>query len=155
VSNSADFSYCGATVPPGAIFVAGDHEVSLYPSAKAAEQALNPVYAENGRYPVAYGIQGERYQVARNGRRVTIRRTGEPDSPDELRQLLLRYLQHIHQAADESQSLPNLIERVWRSESEFWKLNDPYGERFGTRMPWWGCVGFILIIGLIIYAVLR
>ena len=155
MSNSTDFSYGAPTVPPGAIFVVGDQVSPVYPSAAAAERVLSPVYVENGRYPIAYGPQGERYHVVRKGRRVSIHRTGEADSPDELRQLLLKHLEQTHQAADERQSLPELVERVWQSEREFWNLNDPYGERFGTRVPWWGCVGFMVIVGLVIYAIIR
>lgn len=40
------------------------------------------------------------------------------------------------------------------SEEAFLNEVDPYGDRFGTSIPWWGCLGVILLIGAIIWLIL-
>jgi hypothetical protein len=27
-----------------------------------------------------------------------------------------------------------------QTDEEFWAENDPYGDRFAKRLPWWGCL---------------
>ena len=156
MSDKADFSYEAEKAPSGVLFVAGYEVSPVYPSAAAAERALNPTYAENGRYPVAFGRNGERYSVEREGRGVRIQPTGEADTPEELRLLLLRHCEESRHAVDESISLPELVEEVWRSDSEFWRINDPYGERFWRDfdLPWWGCLGTPLVVGALLYGFL-
>ena len=153
--NRADFSYDSPTVPDNALFVTGDGISPVYPSVAAAERALNPVSAENGRHAVAYGPKGQRFSVARKGRRVSVQPTGEPDAPEELRLLLVQHLKDTDQSVLEAEPISELVERVWRLERDFWNANDPYGERFGRHIPWWGCVGFILVVATAVFALIR
>jgi len=154
VNDSDDFSYVSPTVPAGAIFVAGgDSASAVYPSVAAAERVLNPIYAENGGYSAAYGPQGQRYSVSRKGRKASIQPSGEPDTPEDLRRLLFEYLKAAQQPVDEARTTPELAAQVWQLESEFWNVHDPDGERFAPRVeiPAWGCLGFLLLLGAVIY----
>ena len=155
MTSAGDFSYDSPTVPAGALFIAGHGVSPVYPSAAAAERTLDPVYAENGRYPVAYGLSGRRYRVTREGSRVSIEPTIEPDAPDELRKVLLHYLKDTHRSVDDTLSLPELANQVWKLESEFWQLNDPYGDRFAKSVPWYGCVGIVIAAAALLYVFLR
>jgi hypothetical protein len=87
-----DFDYGSPTVPERAVFVAADEPLLIYPSGRAAAHDLEAIDVENGVYPAAYGPNGEHYRVGTDGREVVIERSGEPDRPDELKALLLRYL---------------------------------------------------------------
>src|SRR4051812_27052304 len=82
-TNADDFEYISATVPPGALFVAADEPLLVFPSVAAAERFLEATDVENGVYPAAYGPNGEPYRVASLGSRVIIERTGEPNRPAE------------------------------------------------------------------------
>lgn len=141
-----DFDYSSPTVPEAALFVAADEPLLVFPSAKAAEGYLEPVDVENGVYPAAYGPGGEPCRIGCRGAEVVIERTGEPNRPDDLRVLLVRYLENRGEPTDATEPLDALVAKVWKSESEFWQEHDPYGERFGWRIPSWGCLTFILVV---------
>lgn len=58
-TNATDFDYTSPTVPSGALFVAADEPLLIYPSVAAAESHLEAVDVEDGVYPSAYGPNGE------------------------------------------------------------------------------------------------
>ena len=156
MSASADeFDYSSTTVPEDALFVAADEPLLVFPSATAAERDLEAIDVENGEYPAAYGPRGEPYSVRAIEGQVVIEPTGELERPDELRVLLLRYLEQRGRDAEASASVEALVAEVWKIESEFWQEHDPFGDRFGTRIPPWGCFAFMLALGTALYLVLR
>jgi hypothetical protein len=156
VSAKADeFSYSSTTVPDTALFIAADEPLLVFPSATAAEQYLETIDVEDGVYSAAYGPRGEPYSIRTFDGRVVLEATGEPEKPDELRALLLRYLNSCGRKAEVSASVEALVSEVWKVESDFWQEHDPFGDRFGARIPVWGCLAFVLILAVTIYLVLR
>lgn len=152
MSTKADeSSYSSETVPDAALFVAADEPLLVFPSAAAAEQHLEAVDVEHGVYPAAYGPDGRPYRVTTRDRQVVIEATGEAERPDELRALLLRYLEGARRGAEASASLRELVAEVWTIERDFWQEHDPFGERFGSRMPLWGCLAILLVSAVILY----
>jgi hypothetical protein len=139
----------------GALFVAADEPLLVFPSAAAAERSLEAVDAENGIYPAAYGPRGEPYSVRAVEDRVRVELTGEPARPDELRMLLLRYLEGCARETATTASVETLVAQVWKIESEFWQEHDPYGDRFETRIPMWGCLASLLALGALLYLFFR
>lgn len=84
-----------------------------------------------------------------------IERTGEPSKPDALKVLLLRYLETSDRPVEATASVGSLVAKVWAIESDFWQKHDRYGERFGSRIPFWGCAAFVLGLAAILYLALR
>ena len=81
-----------------------------------------------------------------------IERTGESNRPDELKALLLRYLEACEDPADATQPLAELVAIAWSIERDFWlRQRVRAGDRFGTRIPIWGFVAFVLVLGAIWY----
>lgn len=154
-ADATDFDYASATVLPGALFVAADEPLLVYPSATAAARDLEAIDVDDGVYPAAYGPNGEPYRIGSEGNRVIIERTGEPSRPDELRLLLLRYLEAIGRAPDTTATLGDLVSTVWTIESDFWQEHDPFGERFAPRIPLWGCIAFLVVVAIVLYFVFR
>ena len=101
------------TAPAGVLFVAADEPLLIYPSVAEAECDLEAIDVEDGVYPAAYGRNGEPYRIASEGGRVIIEPTGEPDKPDELRALLLRYLEAVGCTPEPSASLDDLVTSAW------------------------------------------
>jgi hypothetical protein len=156
VSRKADaFDYSSEEAPDAALFVSADEPLLVFPSTTAAEQYLEAIDVENGVYPAAYGPHGEPYRVRTLARQVVIEPTGEPEKPEELRSLLLSYLAGRGFAADATASLEALVAQVWKVESDFWQDHDPFGDRFGTRIPLWGCLTFTLAVAAVLYLVVR
>ena len=153
-TNASDYDYT-ATVPPGALFVAADEPLLIYPSVTAAERHLEAIDAEDGVYPVAYGPKGEPFRISSEGNRVIIEPTGEPNRPDELGLLLVRYLEATGRAPDATATFDDLVAEVWAVESDFWKEHDPFGDRFATRIPPWGCMAFVVVVAIVLYFALR
>lgn len=154
-TDAKDFDYASVTVPHGALFVQADEPLLIYPSVAAAERHLEAIDVEEGIYPAAYGPKGEPYRVGTEGNRVIIERTGEGNKPDELRALVLHYLEAIGGKSDPKASLDELVAEAWASESDFWQMHDPYSERFAARIPLWGCVAVVLLVAVAIYVALR
>lgn len=152
--DTTSFDYASATVPPGALFVAADEPLLIYPSVAAAQRGLEAIDVRNGVYPAAYGPNGEPYRIDSDGDHVVIEPTGEPERPDELRGLLLRYLEATGRTPDATATFGDLVETAWAIEGDFWREHDPYGDRFGTRMPLWGCIGFA-VLAAALYLVFR
>ncbi len=154
-SKADEFDYSSTTVPEAALFVAADEPLLVFPSAAAAERFLEAIDVENGVYPAAYGARGEPYTVRVIQDRVRVEPTGERERPDELRTLLLRYLEGSGREAEASATVEALAAEVWNIESEFWQEHDPFGDRFGTRIPMRGCLAFLLVLGTVLYCFLR
>lgn len=157
MSTGADyFDYGSPTVPDGALFVAADEPLLVFPSARAAERYIEAADVENGIYRAAYGPKGEPYRVASARKRVIIHPTVEPDRPEELRALLVRYLQGTGQTFDYDAATSELVRQVWRRKSEFWQENDPYGDRFSKPAPGWCCLALpVILLGLLFVLVRR
>ena len=155
MSKGEDFSYDSPTVPPGALFVAADEPLLVFPSAAAAERDLEAIDVDDGVYPAAYGPNGEPYCISCEGNRVLIERTGESNRPDELKALLLRYLEACEDPGDATQPLEELVAIAWTIERNFWLRTNRFGESFGTGIPAWGCVVFILAFGVLWYFAFR
>jgi hypothetical protein len=154
-SATDQLDYGSATVPEGALFVAADEPLLIYPSVRAAERELEVIDVENGVYPAAYGLNGEPYGIGTDGPRVVIEPTGGPDKPDELKGLLRRYLQANGSAPAEADSLAALAAEAWRIECEFWREHDPYRERSGSRILRWGCMAVVAALAVLLYVALR
>ncbi|HEV2746111.1 MAG TPA: hypothetical protein VGW34_02290 [Allosphingosinicella sp.] len=144
-----DFDYGSPTVPEGALFVAADEPLLIFPCARAAEAHLEAIDVADGVYPAAYGPNGEHYRIRTSGQQVVIERSGEPDRPDELKALLLRYLQAVARAPSDMESLAELSNQAWRIE------HDHYGNRFRSRMPWWGWMSIMAGVAAILYLLFR
>jgi len=41
------------------------------------------------------------------------------------------------------------------TDEEFLDRVDPYGDRFGTAIPWWGCLLLVFAVTAIIYTAYR
>src|SRR3569833_2184518 len=100
-TEASDFDYTSETVPLGALFVAADEPLLVFPSVEAAERYLEAIDVGNGVYPVAYGPNGEPFRIRSQGNQAVIESSGEPSRPDELRTLLVRYLQGVAQPVDD------------------------------------------------------
>lgn len=60
-------------------------------------------------------------------------------------------------ASVQAETDPEQYERLWQSaieEEAFFAINDPHGDRFGTEIPWWGCVGALIVVAAGAYALL-
>ena len=154
-SHAADFSSASPTVPPGALFVAADEPLLIYPSVVAAERDLEAIDVEDGVYPAAYGPHGEPYRIGSEGNRVIIERTGEPNKPDELRALIMRYLGALGRAPEATATFEDLVATAWAIDSDFWQEHDPYGDRFGTRISLWACLALLLVVAVALYFAFR
>ena len=153
-SAADDFDYSSATVPDGALFVAADEPLLVFPSVRAAERYIEVVDVEKV-YGAAFGPDGQPYRVGRSQKRVIIEPTGEPNRPEELRILLLRYLQSAGQAFEDDAPTSELVQQVWRRESEFWQENDPDGERFSKPLPGWCCFALLVIPAALLFVLIR
>lgn len=147
-----DFDYGSEAVPEGALFVAADEPLLIFPSVRAAERWMEPIDVENGVYPAAYGPQGQPYRIGSDGKRVIVESTGEPNRTEELRLLLLRYLQRTGQTYEDDAPTAALVQQAWRWESEFWQEMDPYGDRFSKPLPGWCCLAFVVIPAALLFA---
>lgn len=116
---TSDFDYSSTTVPPGALFVAADEPLQIYPSVAAVERHLEAIDVEDGVYPVAYGPNGEPFRIGSEDNRVIIEPTGEPNRPDELRLLLLRYLEATDARRMQRRRSMTWWQRLGRSKATF------------------------------------
>ena len=139
-------------MPEGALFVAADEPLLVFPSVKAAERWIEPIDVENGVYPAAYGPRGEFYRIESVRKRVIIEPTGEPNRPEDLRVLLLRSLHSSGQTFEDDAPIEELVQQVWRWESEFWQENDPYGDRFSKPLPGWCCLALLAVPTALLFA---
>lgn len=83
-----------------ALIIAADEPALFYGSIAAAERDLEAIDVQNGIYKAAYGPAGQRYKITVQRDRVVISAdSGQPDSPADLRAVLLRFLQAIGKPA--------------------------------------------------------
>jgi hypothetical protein len=143
--DATDFGYASPKVPPGALFVAADEPLLIYPSVAAAESHLEAIDVEDGVYSAAYGPNGEPYRVESEGNRVIIERTGEPNKPDELRALILGYLEALGRAPRPTTTFDDLVAAAWATESD--------GQ--GRGISPWGCIAFLLVVTVALYFAFR
>ena len=152
---TSDFDYTSTTVPPNALFVAADEPLLIYPSVIAAEQHLEAFDVDGGVYPAAYGPNGELFCLSTKGNVVVIEPTGGPNRPDELRALLLRYLEATGHAPNAKATLDHLATTAWAVESKFWQEHDPFGDRFAKSIPALGCLAFMAVMVVVLYFTFR
>jgi hypothetical protein len=46
------------------------------------------------------------------------------------------------------------FDQLWKDaieEEGFFDEHDPYGDRFASSVPWWGCVGALMVVGAVTY----
>jgi hypothetical protein len=151
VSQGDEYSFESVAVPPGAVFVAADARLLVFPSVVAAERALEAIDVVEGVYPAAYGPNGELYRIGCEGNRVLIERTGGSNRPDELKALLLWHLEACEDPADAAQPLAEVVAIAWSIERNFWLRNDPFGDRSGARIPIRAYIAFVLVLGALWY----
>ncbi|KDP93609.1 hypothetical protein ER13_17750 [Brevundimonas sp. EAKA] len=75
-----------------ALIVEADEPALFFSSVSGAEGYLEAIDVNDGVYPVAYGPDGQVFQLKAIGDHVQINPVGGSKAPDELRALLLRYL---------------------------------------------------------------
>lgn len=121
------------------IFVEADEPLLLFPSIEMAERYLEVEDVRNGVYPRAFDSGGELFSIGVDGERVLIRATGSADLSG-LRQLLTSWLESIGDPPSDDTTVSEMVASV----EAFWAQRDPFGDRFGTAIPWWGC---LLLIG--------
>ena len=94
------------------LIVAADEPAILFSNVESAERWMEPVDVLDGIYTAAYGSGGELYLVETDGIRVAITRApDEPDRPEELRALLLRYFEALGKPAGTDETLPPMLAR--------------------------------------------
>ena len=93
-----------------ALIVAADEPALFFASVRDAELSLEAIDVKNGVYSAAFGPKGEPYAISTDGKRVFIRKAGEPPQPEALKALILRFLYTDEDPSYES-SLTSLLER--------------------------------------------
>jgi len=148
---ASSFDDTTESVPAAALFVAADEPLLVFPSVAVAERYLEAIDVENGVYPAAYGPNGEPYRISTQSSKTVISPTGERNRPEDLRPLLINYLQAWKEPFDEGAATSDLVDQVWRFELEM----DPYFDRYSTRVPGWCCLVILLIPAGLLFALLR
>ena len=157
MSGEEEFGYDSPTVPPGAIFLAYDDPARVFPSIAAAERQLEAMDLEEGACPAAYGPKGEVYSVKCGPGRVHIEVTNEPAKPEELKHLLLHYLECCEDPGDATETLECLVDEAWSVERDYW-LRMQADRVGGLGTSGWSWVGFAIVaaaIGYLLYRTLR
>lgn len=67
-----------------------------------------------------------------------IERSGGSNRPDELKALLLRYLEACEDPGDATQPLDELVAIAWSIEDDYRLRCGPSGNRIGSQIPIWG-----------------
>ena len=92
-----------------ALIVQADEPALFFSSVSGAESYLEAIDVSDGVYPIAYGPDGQVFQLEAIGDRVRINSVEGSKAPDDLRALLLRYLsaakQHDVRSTDPLSSL--------------------------------------------------
>lgn len=153
MSEDNDVSYDSERPPAGALFIDDGKSLLVFPSVAAAERALDPRDVEGDCYVAAYGREGETFHIRCEGSAVRFEATGEPDNPDALKALLLRYCEDCEDPDDGTTSLEDLVAHAWSIEREF-HLRGGYGPSRG-RFPAWGCLTVAIGTAAILCLVLR
>jgi hypothetical protein len=94
------------------LIVAADEPAIFFPNIESAEQWMEPVDVIDGIYTAAYGPCGEPYLVETDGLQVAITRApNEPDRPEELRALLMRFFEAVGEPAGADEDLSTMLAR--------------------------------------------
>ena len=80
-----------------ALIVEADEPALFFSSMSGAEGYLEAIDVSAGVYPVAYGPDGQVFQLEAIGDRVRINAVEGSKAPEDLRALLLRYLSAVRQ----------------------------------------------------------
>jgi hypothetical protein len=155
VTTEIDDSGYPDSVPAGALFVAADEPLLVYPSTVAAERDLEAIDVRNGIYRAAYGPNGEPYRITTEGERVMVQRSDGPTKPEALRALLANFVAATGGHVEAAMPLDELVAEVWAIHRDFWREHDPYGERFGYPIPLWGCAAGLVGVALALYFLLH
>jgi hypothetical protein len=154
MSGKDELGYDSPTVPPDAVFVTCDDPVRVFPSATAAERHLETGDIEDEPCPVAYGPRGEVYRVRYEGARAHIEASDEPVRPEELKVLLLHYLDCCEDPGDATDTLERLVNDAWQIERDYWQRMQPDGTA-GTLLPGWTWIGLALVLAAILFLMFR
>ena len=100
-------------VPSGAVFVAADEPLLVFASASAAQEYLEAIDVVDGVYPAAFGPKGEAYSITAQDGLVFVERSDGPERPDDLRRLLMSYLDAVGCLPPPSISINDLVETAW------------------------------------------
>lgn len=153
--SDADFAYTSVAMPSGGIFIPADEPLLVFPSIRAAERYIEVTDIETGVYSVAYGPRAEPYNITHVGKKAVVQSVAGSCRPDDLKPLLIRYLEAIGQNPNLDSSLDQLVKAVWDYERDFWAENDPDGDRFSKRVPVWGCLAALALMALAVFLILR
>lgn len=148
-----DFGYDSGTIPPGAVFVAYDDPARVFPSIAAAEHQLETMHLEEGACPDAYGPKGEVYSVRCEPGRVRIEPADKPDRPEDLKRLLLHYLECCEDPGDATETLDCLVNEAWSVERDYWLRT--HGDTEGPRLSVWSWIIFVILVVGIAYLMFR
>jgi hypothetical protein len=109
----ARFTGSRAEVTKGIGLIVDADEPAIFCSSVAAAEAwMEPDDVLDGVHTAAYGPGGEPYRIAAVDGRVSITRMpGEPDRPEELKALLMRYFEARGEPVDSSESLSVMLSR--------------------------------------------
>lgn len=118
------------------LFVEADEPLLVFPSVEVAERYLEAVDVRDGVYPRAFGPSGEQFTITAAGDVVVIEPLDAPPDASGLQALLRRSLAAVGAPTPDTASLPDLV----AAAEEFWNERDPFGDRFSTPVPWWGCL---------------
>lgn len=151
MSSQDDFGYDSTTVPPGALFVDCGEPLQLFPSSAAAERHLLSIGLENTASLTAYGPNGEVYRVRGEDGRIVIDRANEPDRPEDLKNLLLHYLECCEEPEDPTEKLDCLVAEAWSIERSYWLQNKADSELERAGISIWTLIGFAIVVGGILY----
>ena len=97
------------------LIVEADVPAIIFGSVAAAASYMEPIDVLNGVYTAAFGPRGERYLITTDGYITTIvlDNTVPPD-PDGLKEVLLRFLASVHVAANQEETLEDLLAKCAR-----------------------------------------
>ncbi len=112
-----DLDHSLATVQAGAIFIAADEPLLVYPSVAAAEADLEAIDVKNGAYSAAFGPLGEPFIISAYDDCVVIEPVSKPKMPEQFKALLMEYLDATGKPADPTESLASLVNKVWKANN--------------------------------------
>jgi len=93
------------------IIVAADEPALFFSSVRSAEIALEWIDVRNGIYTAIFGRAGEVYEIGEDGGLVRIRLTRAEARPDELKALLLKFLDAAEGTKPDAEDLDQLLAR--------------------------------------------
>lgn len=153
MSDRNEAGYESPTVPPQALFVECTDPLRLFPSVEVAENALESMGLESRDCSRAYGPKGELYRIRTQSGHVRIEPSGEPDRPNELKNLLLHYFECCEDPSDPTDELSGLVEEAWSIERDYWLRSR--SDEDPRRIPAWALAPLAILLGIIVYLAFR